>query len=198
MSESTPESRKGSRYLLWGFLVLLIIFLGSSTVRIAVTDAIIATGIFDSAPPEEIEGAFVNAELLSLQMETTDGEKIRLSDFDGNVVMLTYWASWCSTCRKTNPTIQTLKDELGRDDITFLLLSMDNVPANAVDYLNDRNYTLTNVFPGRSLPSPLSSTAIPTTIVIDKEGRVVYRNSGYANYSRTGFREWISEVADRG
>ncbi len=183
--------------MIFGGVLMFIVLLGIPQLRIAIHEVAIATGIFDSAPPEELNGPMISADALNFPMQTTEGDIIRLQDFSGNVVMMTYWASWCSTCRKTNPTIQTLKDELNRSDISFLLLSMDNVEENAVSYLDENRISLQNVFPRASLPSPLSGASIPTTYVIDKQGRVIYRNTGYANYSRTAFRDWITEVADR-
>ena len=160
---------------------------------------ILGTGWFDGEAPAEISGPFITPEIRAVPLPTGNGEIIRLADFDGQVLLLTYWASWCATCRQTNPTIETLSRELAhRDDISFLLLSMDNVQGSALRYLESGRFTIPNVFPDGPLPAPLQGGGIPTTYVIDKSGQIVYRHTGYANYSTRAFREWITGVADRG
>lgn len=160
---------------------------------------LVRNALVGSDPPVEIEGPVLTADVLDFPLEKADGEIITLREFYGDVIMLTYWASWCHTCRQTNPTIQTLGRELShRDDISIILLSLDNVRESAIDFLDAARFTIPNVFPGRALPPPLNSAAIPTTYVIDKNGKIVYRHSGYSNYSRPAFREWIEELAERG
>ncbi|MCH8556600.1 MAG: TlpA family protein disulfide reductase [Balneolia bacterium] len=160
---------------------------------------IVRNALVGSDPPVEISGPVLTADVLDFPLEKAEGDTITLREFEGDVIMVTYWASWCHTCRQTNPTIQTLAGELShRDDISILLMSLDNVQESATDFLESARFTIPNVFPGRALPMPLNSAAVPTTYVIDKNGQIVYRHSGYSNYSRPAFREWMEELADRG
>lgn len=186
------------KILFAGVLLLLIIIATSSDVKHALTEAALSTGWFDSPPPTEIRGPLLSDSALNHPFVTIHGESVRLADFEGNVVLLTYWASWCGTCRRTNPTIQTLSRELSsRDDVTFLLVSMDNVRESALKYMETNRISIPNVFSDDIPPAPLNSPSIPTTYVIDKNGRIVFRETGYSNFSRRNFKEWIVGVADR-
>ncbi len=195
MTEAKPKRNSIPRNLLLAAIAAAVAFFAF---KFSGAPEMIRHALVGTEAPMEISGPILSSEALDFPLETMDGEMISLGDFEGDVIMLTYWASWCITCRQTNPTIQTLATELSeRNDIRIMLMSLDNVPENAVDYLESGRFTIPNVFPGRALPSPLNSAAIPTTYVIDKNGQIVYRNTGYSNYSRSAFREWMEELADR-
>ena len=173
----------------------LLVMLGATG---TLKNLILGTGWFDGPPPQEISGPFITEEIRAVPLATADGDTLRLADFRGQVTLLTYWASWCATCRQTNPTIETLSRDLAhRDDISFLLLSMDNTRDGALRYLEEGRFTIPNVFPGAPLPAPLQGASIPTTYVLNKQGQIVYRHTGYANYSTRAFREWLEEIAAR-
>ena len=181
--------------------MLLVSFLSFSGLFPHLREAVYSSGLLESPAPEQIDGPVLSEQARDflLPADDTNSGALRLRDIEGNVVMLTYWASWCATCRQTNPTIQTLSTALSdRDDVTFLLLSMDSTPDNARRYLEDARMNLPNYFPGGELPSPLRAPSVPTTYVIDKSGQIVYRNTGYENYSRRGFQQWLLELAEQG
>lgn len=179
-------------------VLVLMVVITSSGIRHKITEVALNTGLFDSPPPTEIRGPQLTDAVWNHPFETFEGEPIRLSDFKGDVIMLTYWASWCGTCRKTNPTIQTLSNELSeREDIMFLFISMDNVRESAVRYMEQGRFSLLNVFTNDIPATPLNQASIPTTYVIDRNGKVVFRHTGYSNFSRRNFKEWLVEVAER-
>ena len=190
---------KKKKHLLIAVIVLLFVALALGPLRHNITEFVISKGWFDSEPPTEIRGPFLTEEALNAPLFTSDGDTIRLADFENQVLFIGFWATWCGTCRQTNPGIELLHTKVqDRGDITVLLLSLDNVPAHADEYMELRGFTVQNLFPQNILPQPLDSAAIPTTFVIDKNRQIVYRNKGYSNYSRTNFVKWIKEVADRG
>ncbi len=197
MKETEEVSKRNKvKKIAVAVVVAVLVLLGATG---ALRDLVLSTGWFDSPPPTEISGPFITDEIRAIPLSDNTGEVIRLGDFDGQVLHLTYWASWCTTCRQTNPTIETLSRTLShRDDISFLLLSMDNVQESALQYLERGRFTIPNTFPEGPLPAPLQGRGIPTTYVIDKSGQIVYRHTGYANYATRAFQEWIEQVADRG
>jgi len=185
--------------ILYAAVVLIfMVVITSSGIRHKITEVALDIGWFDSPPPTEIRGPQLTDAVWNHPFETFEGQTVRLSDFRGDVIMLTYWASWCGTCRRTNPTIQTLSNELSeKEDITFLLISMDNVRESAVRYLDQGRFSLQNVFTNDIPAAPLNHASIPTTYVIDRNGQVVFRHTGYSNFSRRNFRDWLVEVAER-
>ena len=120
--------------------------------------------------------------------ETLDGGAFALSDHLGDVVVLNVWASWCAPCRAEAPTLAALSKDLADDGVQFagLVTRDSDVPARAfakrfgIDYPNvvDRDGRLQLLF-GDSLPPQ----AIPSTIVIDQQGRVAGRALGKVSES---------------
>lgn len=120
--------------------------------------------------------------------ETLTGAPFDLADLRGEVVVLNVWASWCAPCRDEAADLQEVSEQLA-DDVQFVGLNIrDSVPAAAafvrkyrITYPNvsDPDGTLLLGFAGTLPPS-----AIPSTLVIDREGRVAARAVGPVDRSR--------------
>jgi len=132
--------------------------------------------------------------------QTLDGETFRVSDHLGEVVVLNVWASWCAPCRAEAPALAALATEFEGDGVQFVGLDTrdSDVPARAfvdrfgIPYPNviDRDGRLQLLF-GDTLPPQ----AIPSTIVIDREGRVAGRALGKVSESSLrGLIEPLLEV----
>jgi thiol-disulfide isomerase/thioredoxin len=123
-----------------------------------------------------------------LSGETLDGTTYRLRDHLGEVVVLNVWASWCAPCRAEAPTLASLATELDGSGVQFVGLDTrdSDVSARAfadrfgIRYPNviDRDGRLQLLF-GDSLPPQ----AIPSTLVVDREGRVAARALGKVSES---------------
>lgn len=123
-----------------------------------------------------------------LEGTTLDGERFRLSDHLGEVVVLNVWASWCAPCRAEAPSLAALSEEYADRGVQFVGLDTrdSDVSARAfaakygIDYPNvvDRDGQLQLLF-ADSLPPQ----AIPSTLVVDAEGRVAARSLGRASES---------------
>jgi thiol-disulfide isomerase/thioredoxin len=136
--------------------------------------------------------------------ETLDGETFRLSDHLGEVVVMNVWASWCAPCRAEAPTLADLSAEYADKGVQFVGLDTrdSDVSARAfverfgLDYPNviDRDGRLQLLF-SDSLPPQ----AIPSTLVIDAQGRVAGRALGRVSESSLrGFVEPLLAEADGG
>ena len=138
--------------------------------------SIVIVPVDERAPAPEVVGT------------TLDGGTFRLSDHLGDVVVLNVWASWCAPCRAEAPTLAALSEELEPQGVTFVGLDTRDSDASArafierfgIDYANviDRDGQLQLLF-----SDTLPPQAIPSTLVIDREGRVAGRVLGKASES---------------
>jgi thiol-disulfide isomerase/thioredoxin len=133
-----------------------------------------------------------------LQGTTLDGEQFRLADHVGMPVVLNVWASWCAPCRAEAPTLAAMAVELeGQVQFVGLDTRDSDDPARSfvkrfnVPYPNviDRDGQLQLLF-GDSLPPQ----AIPSTVVIDSQGRVAARALG--RVSEASLRGMIDMAQD--
>jgi thiol-disulfide isomerase/thioredoxin len=120
------------------------------------------------------------------------GEPKRLSDFRGKVVLLNVWATWCPPCREEMPSLDRLQKALGGPRFEVVALSLD---AGGVEEVK-RFYRETGIAslaiyvdPGMRATAKLATPGVPTTLLIDANGRELGRHAGPA--------QWDSEDAVR-
>ncbi|MFD8598197.1 TlpA disulfide reductase family protein [Kitasatospora sp. NPDC059646] len=116
---------------------------------------------------------------------TLDGGQVKLSDYRGKVVVLNLWGSWCSACRTEAPGLQELWQKYQGQGVQFLgINTRDNDPANAVAFEKNKGVTFPSIFDPdgtqilRFPKGNLNPQAIPTTMVIDRDGRMATRVFG--------------------
>ncbi len=129
---------------------------------------------------------------------TLDGEQLALSELQGDVVVLNVWGSWCAPCREEAPYLQGVYDDTRRDGVRFVGINTRDDLAAATAF--ERRFAIT--YPslvdtdGRLLlqfRGSLPPSAIPSTLVIDREGRVAARVLGPTTYSE--LKRLVDEVA---
>jgi peroxiredoxin len=119
-------------------------------------------------------------------LQTLDGENVTLGDFQGQVVFLTLWATWCGPCKRELPHVQALHDSLSSEGVAFLLVSREK-PETVMEFLETEEYDLPFYTRTGDLPADLYSRAVPTTFIIDSQGTVVI--------NERGARAWDDESA---
>ncbi|MBO6519355.1 MAG: TlpA family protein disulfide reductase [Rhodospirillales bacterium] len=115
---------------------------------------------------------------------TADGDELGLADFKGRGVIVNFWATWCAPCVREMPELDNLKAELADDGIDVIAISMDRGGHKVVAPFFER-YGIKNL-PSLVTPSKSGSTlgirGLPTTLLIDAEGREVARIVGLMKY----------------
>ncbi|GAA1604483.1 MULTISPECIES: TlpA family protein disulfide reductase [Kribbella] len=115
--------------------------------------------------------------------KTLDGKTWTLSEQKGKVVVLNVWGSWCPPCRKEAPDLVAAAKELGSSVQFVGLNTRDLDPAPAKKFVQEFGVPYPNVYDpnGKALlrfRGQISPAAIPTTLVIDKSGKVAGRVVG--------------------
>jgi TonB family protein len=109
----------------------------------------------------------------SFTLDTGGGKRFRLEDLRGQVVVIDFWASWCGPCRSQMPAVAKLHAEAAKKGFTVIGVDGDSTPEAARKYLEENRYAWTNLHDaGNAVRGPFGVSAIPTTVVIDKEGVV--------------------------
>jgi len=118
------------------------------------------------------------------------GRVMTLEDFRGRVVVLNLWATWCTPCVAEMPMLDRLQKQLGEEDAIVVALSIDRGGKEAVqEFYQKTGVTHLKVFvdPTMRAQSDLGLLGLPTTLIIDREGRERGRLVGPA--------EWDDEAA---
>ncbi|QKW19664.1 TlpA family protein disulfide reductase [Kitasatospora sp. NA04385] len=135
-------------------------------------------GVATAAPGHREQAPDVSGTLLA-------GGGVKLSDYRGKVVVLNLWGSWCSACRAEAPGLQELWEKYRDRGVQFLgINTRDSDPANAVAFERNKGVTFPSIYDPdgtqilRFPKGYLDPQSIPTTMVIDRDGRVAARVLG--------------------
>lgn len=118
------------------------------------------------------------------------GNAVSLADYEGKVVLLNFWATWCPPCRAEMPGIDRLAGEMNGDDVAVIALSTDRHDVGRIlsffDEINVENLPVLQDRRG-AVARRAGALGLPVTILLDREGREVARLQGEA--------EWDSDDA---
>ncbi|GAB4248829.1 MAG: redoxin domain-containing protein [Ekhidna sp.] len=171
-------------------IIGLIYFTGLHTVIIGkIQQAVLYTGLISpEAPSGEAEASY------DMTLEDLDGNRISLQAFDGQVVFMNFWATWCPPCIAEMPDIHDLYLSTG-SEVQFVMISLDRDEKKARKYLKKKAFSFPVYFLRSSLPANYNISSIPTTYVIDKEGQIQIENVGMAKYNTEDFRAFLLSLS---
>jgi peroxiredoxin len=117
-------------------------------------------------------------------VDVATGDTVHLADFDGDVVLLNIWATWCPPCVREMPSMQRLYDSLGTDGLRVIAVSVDNGGIGVVrewtsekaftfDILHDKSAEIERIY---------QTSGVPESFVIDREGVIVKKLIGAAEW----------------
>lgn len=127
-------------------------------------------------------------------LEKNNKDRIDFSAFEGKVVLVNFWATWCPPCIAEMPSFQLLYEDYG-SKIDFLFVSSED-HETVRGFLYRKNYTLPAFRPLSEAPAPLNGKTLPTTFLIDKTGNIVIRKVGAADWNSENVRKTIDELLD--
>ncbi len=108
-----------------------------------------------------------------LVMDRLDGGEWRLADHRGEVVLINYWATWCGPCQEETPGLASLARELGPRGLAVVGVSMDTGDRTKVrDFVARFQVSYPVVFPEAMSQLGSGMAGLPTTILVDRNGRV--------------------------
>lgn len=144
-----------------------------------VVDADKAAAESESLWRKEVLAGFKSEPIKDFELTTVKGEKVKLSDLKGKLVMINFWATWCVPCVKEMPILAELYDKYKAQGLEILAVSGDSVE----DKSKIAPFALKNKlnFPvmfGENVPSLYDVHSYPTTIFVDRQGNIKYRSSG--------------------
>lgn len=176
------------------FLLLKVTGLGRE-ISVITQSALLKAGIMD-VQPENTTTTKQNFDY-NFSVKDLDGKKLDMKDLKGKVIFLNLWATWCGPCRVEMPSIQSLYNDVDKDRVAFVMLSLDqeNQRKKIVQFIDDKDYTFPVYQPASPLPKLLRVNTIPTTFIIGPDGKVVSKKTGMANYDTEEMRGFLREIA---
>ncbi len=123
---------------------------------------------------------------VELKGSTLDGDDLDLADLRGQVVVVNVWGSWCPPCRKEAPVLKKVSDDLAAapdSEVSFVGIDTRDSAAAASAFIDNIGSTYPNIVDPDgvlllSFRGSINPQAIPSTLVLDREGRVAARVIG--------------------
>ena len=119
-----------------------------------------------------------------LSLRDLDGNRVRLSDFQGQILVLNFWATWCGPCKEELPRLGQIVPQYAGRHVAFVLASIDEPKKlpTVHEFISQQKVTLP-VLVGAStdMLNELSGTyVVPATLIIDQDGEIVRAINGEA------------------
>lgn len=117
--------------------------------------------------------------------QDAQGRTLSLSDFKGRLVVLDFWATWCGPCRVEFPALNRLQAKLGDKGLVVVPVSVDRKGMPAVDHFYDEvkpDHLGRYLDDSHTMPEAFGVRALPTTVIIDRQGGEVARVEGTADW----------------
>ena len=124
-----------------------------------------------------------------------DGDFMTLSDLRGSVVVIDFWATWCSPCLKSFPNLHDVVERNKDQGVVLLLVSLDKTAKRSRDYLVENGYATDNVLwesleASREVKELFGVVGIPRTFIIDREGFI--QHTGHpGDLTDADLQEWF-------
>ena len=119
------------------------------------------------------DATLIGSQAPDFELKNRNGEVVRLSDYEGNLVFLNFWATWCLPCVDEMPDMMQLQERFEGRPFKILTVSVDTSWEAVDDFYEEHNLDfLTLLDPGRQIADRYKLTGQPETFLIDGDGTV--------------------------
>jgi thiol-disulfide isomerase/thioredoxin len=128
-------------------------------------------------------------------LKSLGGKNLKLSEMTGNVVLINFWASWCGPCREDMPLLNALHKKYAPLGFTVLGVNVEEDVDGAMSFLKnvpvDFPILLDNT---NKVSKQYKVVAMPTTVVVDRDGNMRYLHEGYKPGDEKKYRQMIKKL----
>ena len=158
---------------------------------------ILATGLMNPDTEEKAEIAVATppkGAIMDFDLVNSRGEKVNMKQFEGKVIFLNFWATWCPPCIAEMPGINDLYKEVKNDNVEFIMLSVDQNFEKARKFRNSKGFDFEIYKAAGPVPQMYSTRSIPTTYVIDADGNLALTHLGMGDFDTKDFKQFLKKL----
>jgi thiol-disulfide isomerase/thioredoxin/outer membrane lipoprotein-sorting protein len=126
------------------------------------------------------ESELMGKQAEDFQLLDLKGNSHKLSDYKGKVLFLDFWATWCAPCRQTMPITEKIHNEFSEKGLVVLAINMAEKEETVKKYIDEFKYTFPTLLDSDgSVSGTFGIQAIPSFIIIDKDGKIFSYEVGF-------------------
>ena len=142
-----------------------------------------------------LQAAEISGKAPDFTLKSRSGKNIRLAELRGKVVMLNFWASWCTPCREEMPLLEKIHQRYESLGFTLLGINIENTHDDVKKFLSDVKVSFPVLYDTTNKVSELYSiSAMPTTILIDRDGNMRFLHKGYKPGYEESYRQQVKTL----
>ena len=175
------------KWILNGVFVLAVLVLLFTPLGFKIK--VFASKLLSTSAAMVKEGMQVSLDSYHWKLTDLDNGTFNFEAQKGKVILVNFWATWCPPCVAEMPSMQELYNDYG-DKVTFMFVTSDD-RQKVEDFLKRKNLDLPVYYPLSETPETLKSKLLPTTYIIDREGKIVVAETGAADWNSSKTRALI-------
>jgi len=198
----TEKKNNKKNIISWVIIAVLALVVLLPSTRSILQQGLMKIGLFKpDIPAQNSEtstpiSSMVMTDAVTLSDES--GKTLQTSELKGKVVFINFWATWCGPCRAEMPSIQKLYDKYkDNDQVQFLLVEIEHDLEGAKNFMTKEKLDLPIYFPESEIPEAWLSNAIPSTVVLNKQGMLAFDHRGMADYSTKEFEDFLISLINQ-
>ncbi|MCG3204686.1 MAG: Thiol-disulfide oxidoreductase ResA [Elusimicrobia bacterium] len=141
------------------------------------------------------QAAFINDPAPAFALKSMDGKEVKLSDFDGMVVLVNFWASWCPPCKKEFPELNELANEYKGQGAKVVGINLDKSVSRVEKFLekvgSKPDAMIILLDPDSKVVANYVARSMPSSFIVDKNGVIRYVHFGFNDKDPL---KWRSEI----
>ena len=142
-----------------------------------------------------VQAMDMNAPAPDFTLKSLTGKNIKLSELRGNVVLLNFWASWCGPCRQEMPLLEKLHNKYKGLGFTVMGVNVEEDGSKAMAMAKKDKLSFPVLFDTQSQVSKAYQvSAMPSTVIIDRDGKMRYLHQGYKPGDETTYSSWVKKL----
>ncbi|HEY0900273.1 MAG TPA: TlpA disulfide reductase family protein [Sphingobacteriaceae bacterium] len=188
-----------------GFVLLLLFFgamLVSPKVKGFVLRQLIKTGLYepnvDHLKPKSVSVSDKTTVKMApaATFRNSTGQTVDIANSKGKVIFLNFWATWCPPCIAEMPSVNSLRSKFKNNpDVLFVMADIDNKMERSESFMKKNKYDLPVYEPTSSIPESIFQGTVPTTLIINKSGEIVFFHEGMADYNSDEMEKFLTDLA---
>lgn len=128
-------------------------------------------------------------------LKSTEGKNLNLVEQRGQIIIINFWASWCGPCRKEMPMLQSLQEKYNSLGVSVWGINVEQENQAGRDFLADLELSFPIFFDStNTISANYQVEAMPTTVIVDRSGKVRFIFQGYRNGYEQKYSKAIKQL----